>query len=846
MHKTILSFVAVVVTALPIQAQPTAASPTEGRITHAFVGESRMKDGLMQMLARFATYLHNDFEDAHAINSRGEAYGCFRSNSTRQSNEDGVRSNADLGMVAAFLCRYGKGRITLPAGITWEKMEQMAMKSLVFAYSTHKANRLTTCKGDTYWGSTSVKDSQWESNLWAMSVAYSAFFLWDRLSADQRQSIEAMLKAECNYELQRDIPTAYKGDTKAEENGWDANVLAATLGMFPNDALAPQWFDRLRRFAVNAYSHRSDAADTTVIDPHYDRTTVKDLHAGVNLYDDYTLQNHDYFHTSYQNVVIQELGEAALALRLFQTGLHGIRKWHTNALMHNCLAVQRHVLNWLALADGELAMPNGNDWSLFLYDQITSYATNATFLGDADALMLENLAYKMIEARQTTTPDDSWLLRSDIGARRMGVQAHRVMMTWLMHEMNSTASVQPSCFEDFRRRHEEARHFASQNIIRAYTPDRFTTFSWATGIRSYTGYIAANSPDRNKIIVPFKANNTGNFLGWYTIEGRKTNAKAIGHSHQTMGSAWTVNGQLHTNDETLDHRFAIYSTPGNAVIYLDHISALADAVITREQGGLMAISTDELTHTSRTFYHHAASGDTTTTVAELDGNTLTTLETPWLNIDNALGVVGNADKTMAFGDRANNNSIMTSKLYAAYSDTRREVRKGDHVDARMVIYYSNITANTTREMSRQTQPLRDKLPEGWNGVLAVDPDSTCYLLLANFKGAPSATLRHITTAWGAPVFITETAIEDSKSTAGFTAGENRTVAQPIRFFVNARNVRAVAHGDTLTLTSHRNGKAVVTAPGCRPVRVGIRRGQRTIVCLNNRTLTVEHDRQRKR
>ena len=30
----------------------------------------------------------------------------------------------------------------------------------------------------------------------------------------------------------------------------------------------------------------------------------------------------------------------------------------------------KEVLNWLALADGELAMPNGNDWSLFLYDQI--------------------------------------------------------------------------------------------------------------------------------------------------------------------------------------------------------------------------------------------------------------------------------------------------------------------------------------------------------------------------------------------------------------------------------------------------------------------------------------------
>ena len=55
------------------------------------------------------------------------------------------------------------------------------------------------------------------------------------------------------------------------------------------------------------------------------------------------------------------------------------------------------VLCRLALADGELAMPNGNDWSMFLYDQITSYTTAACFLRDPNALMTGNLAYKHIK-----------------------------------------------------------------------------------------------------------------------------------------------------------------------------------------------------------------------------------------------------------------------------------------------------------------------------------------------------------------------------------------------------------------------------------------------------------------
>lgn len=211
--------------------------------------------------------------------------------------------------------------------------------------------------------------------------------------------------------------------------------MAVALGLFPDNAKALQWFERMREFAINSYSHPDDASDNTVIDPEYDNKTVADLYRGQNLFDDWTLQNHSLFHTSYQNVVMQELGEAALALKLFQKELKGTEKWKSNALMHNNQNVMDRVLNRLALGDGELAMPNGNDWSLFLYDQITSYSTMACFLQNPVVLFLENMAYKYIQARQKTTSDGSWLLRADVGSRRMGVEAHRVMMTWLMHEV---------------------------------------------------------------------------------------------------------------------------------------------------------------------------------------------------------------------------------------------------------------------------------------------------------------------------------------------------------------------------------------------------------------------------
>ena len=757
-------------------------SPTEDMVSSTFVAEPEMKDDLLQMLANFATYLKDDFQDCAAPNSQNEACGCFKGENTMANDEKGVRTNADLSMICAFLVKYAKDKVTLPTNVSWSDLETMAMKSLVFAYSTHKANKLKVCSGNNYWGSVSNNDHVWESSLWAMSVAYSAFFQWDKLSEKQRNYIYQLMKAECNYELERDIPVGYEGDTKAEENGWEADVLAAALGLFPNDALASRWFQRLREFAINSYSQKEDANDKTVIDPDYDQKTIADLYKGQNLYDDYTLQNHNYFHTSYQNVVIQELGEAALALKLFQQGLYGEEKWKTNALMHNNDKVMKEVLYWLALADGELAMPNGNDWSLFLYDQITSYSTNACFLRDPHALMLENLAYKMIKARQTTTADGTWLLRPDVGARRMGVEAHRVMMTWLMHEILSTNDLQATAWDDFHKSFAQAKHFTSQNIVRAASDSRFTCFSWSKGLGSYTGYIAANSVDKNKIVVPYKANNTGNFLGWYEVQGKNTNATpVVSGIYQLLGNSYVMNGELNTNDGTLNNRFAIYSTPGNAVIYLDYVRANTDATITAEKGGLMAISVDELTKTKRTFY--TADGH-----KQLDGSAFTTLSGQWLNIDNALGIIRLDDKQFAFGERANNNSVMTAKLYSSYSSKSRSVKAGDVVDHRNVAYYSNLDAISTASLSAFNSPI--STPEGWNGVIAFDPDSTGYLLLSNFASDQPCVLKGVETPLGRPVFSSI----DLNAEAGFgrfVAEENHSVTNVLKFFVTNYGLRAV-------------------------------------------------------
>ena len=136
-----------------VPTEPTEAdvnSPTEGSVLSDFVAEPQMKNDLLQMLANFATYLKNDFKDCQYPNSIDEVCGCFMGENTMANDERGVRPNADLSMICAFLVKYGKGKVTLPGGVTWSDLETMAMKSLVFAYSTHKANKLKVCSGGNY------------------------------------------------------------------------------------------------------------------------------------------------------------------------------------------------------------------------------------------------------------------------------------------------------------------------------------------------------------------------------------------------------------------------------------------------------------------------------------------------------------------------------------------------------------------------------------------------------------------------------------------------------------------------------------------------------------------------
>ena len=473
----------------------------------------------LQSLRQSTVYAQQIYTEA-GTDDEGNAVGYFKAKDAGRSTEDGVRTNADMAMVCAFVWLHDRSETVL---------RDKALKALRYATATHHANKRMKCTDGKYWGS--INDHwQWESSLWAYSVALAAKFLGE----EQSEPVKRVLEAEADNALQRPVLTGFEGDTKAEENGWDTNVLAVAAAFYPRHPHAGQWLEKMKRLAFNCYSVSADSGNA--------------LYEGANLFLDFTLQNHNYFHTSYQNAGIQELAESMLASpRQFLK---------TKELVHHWQEVWDEVLVQLALADGELAMPNGNDWSMFLYDQLPAYAAMATILRNADALMLENMALKYTEARQQTTPDGAWMLNSDIGPRRMGVTAHRVMMTYLMHDLYPVGDMAPTVWADFQRRQAATKWLKSQNIVRSMSKDRFVCFSWSEGLKNANCLIVPNLPDKNKIIVPYKRGVGGNIIGHPAgfrldgkpvIEVKKDTWKASGQlrkgpsvMHFTITDCWTL------------------------------------------------------------------------------------------------------------------------------------------------------------------------------------------------------------------------------------------------------------------------------------------------------------------
>ena len=275
------------------------------------------------------------------------------------------------------------------------------------------------------------------------------------------------------------------------------------------------------------------------------------------------------------------------------------------------------------------------------------------------------------------------MLHPDIGPRRMGVTAHRVLMTYLMHQHFGTKRIKASSWDNFCQRMAKTKVFECQQLVRTLSKERFACFSWSEGLKNATGIIVPNTVEDSKIIIPYKYKGTGNFLGCYNNAQTRLSGKP---QFTTTDSTFQVRGRLMAAGGKVAQDFVFTADAHNAVVVEYQLQG--NDTIFEERGGTVAVSVDPFTKTERMLYHE--SGQFVS-----DGSQLRTFRSNWVNIDNRIGIIAiGEDNEMAFGDRQLINSILTARLYPTFSNSPQLASRVK----RKFYYFTNQTAEETRQM----------------------------------------------------------------------------------------------------------------------------------------------------
>jgi hypothetical protein len=319
----------------------------------------------------------------------------------------GIRGSCGVAVAHAVLVRSLPGD---PLNAT--RLERIR-KALNYAAHTHLSGT-NTCIDGKQWG------HGWQSALWGGSMGLACLLVQADLPAETVAAVQRAVADEATFRAGIPPASGYVGDTKAEENGWDSNILALSAAWLAGHPNAGLWLDAAKRYLVNTYT----VADTTG-DPLASWITTVTLHPS------YALENHGFYHPTYHMVAGMSLGDSLLMARLANPAVAAELQPFAE---HNVTNVWSMLQN-MVLDSGEFAYPSGLDWALHDYEQNSYYAWLATHFNDPLARHADSNLVQLVRYRQLVNGDGRFVGESEAnGFYREAVEARRTAIAWLHHQ----------------------------------------------------------------------------------------------------------------------------------------------------------------------------------------------------------------------------------------------------------------------------------------------------------------------------------------------------------------------------------------------------------------------------
>ncbi|MDR3456052.1 MAG: autotransporter-associated beta strand repeat-containing protein [Verrucomicrobiae bacterium] len=348
------------------------------------------------------------------------------------SGNGAIRGNCGVAVAYAVLVNAQPGN---PANAT--RIAHIT-QALNYAAQSHvTGSKQTVNNGKWGWSSgtlatcTSQGGVDWQSAEWAGSLGLACILVQSNLPAQTIADVQAVIASEATHRAGISPCTRIlsDGDTKAEENGWDGNILALAAAWMTNNANAANWLSAAKSYLVNTYT----VAQSDLITPNTTGDPLAAWVSTVTIFPSYALENHGFYHPTYEMVAGMSLGDSLLMAKLANPNIATQLQPYAE---HNVMAVWTNNLDNLLMDSGDFAYPAGVDWSVHDFEQNSFITWMAAHFNDPLARWADDKLSQCVRYHQIVNGDGTFVGTSaGVGGGilfyREAVEARRTAIAWL-------------------------------------------------------------------------------------------------------------------------------------------------------------------------------------------------------------------------------------------------------------------------------------------------------------------------------------------------------------------------------------------------------------------------------
>lgn len=577
-----------------------------------------------------------------------------------------------------------------------------ATAAIRYATATHVTGT-QKCPDGKQWG------KSWQSAMWAGTLGFGAWLLWDELDANLRKDVQRVVASEADRFLASKPPGGRWLDTKAEENGWNLICISLAVNMFPDHPNASAWNQKAIEYMINTLSAPQDHQDSKVIDGR----AVKEWVSAENLHPDFTLENHGFFHPAYV---------ACSSYFLTQSAMHYTyaKRRIPEAATHHLIDTWR-MLQTLILPCGESAFPQGMDWELHGVAFINLFASLGTWQRDPLAARMEQVTLQYMRAWQNMCHGDLAVPGSRLGFTRHAICAEQAAYGFLAHKLFGPP-VKAVSLQEAASQVCGLQPHEFVGLVTHRTSEKVFSVSWKNKIMAMLIPIGPGHEGNPHFTIPL----ANGFIGSFQLSGAgDSKLKVLEHRWKETTNGFGTTVTLQTGN-SLKQKVKITSLGEKVVLYQDHVIALTNVTVIKEFGVPLGIENDQITGGTRTIHY-----DNGKSVFDWQNPKPTTaIPGSWANVDGRLGIIiieGSGINYTQAKSYSSGISVYTDTLSASYSEQSRRFNTGESVARRVVLLLTEISPKQTAtlahslriENSGKEKVLHFNLPEGGQARLSL-------------------------------------------------------------------------------------------------------------------------------